>query len=455
MADSKSEFEFGPHIEELKRVLGDTISEDELRTVLAEYMKFADSGVTISEAKKAIVKKYGGQLRDLSMGEDKTLTEVTPRDSSVNLKVKVISVNDKTVNVKGQDKPIRYGLIADSTLARPFTAWESFEFDKNDVVQIKSAYAKDFRGEIQINLGKNAEVEALSSEDPTYEELMKLEISQVPTRLPGTTYKIKELRDGTRNIITTGRIIELEQREITVQGEAKTIFTGMLADETGKIAFTAWNDLGLEVDDVVKIAGAYVKSWRGVPKLNFDANCQIEKMEENETIPDLDDLSQNSLMTIEELSEMKGAFGALVEGTVLEIKKGSGLIYRCPECNRMLQRNVCMVHGAQEGNPDLRVKAVIDDGTDGLVAILNCDLTTKVLGKDIVAYQELTQASPEGNDIVIAELNDKLLAHPVQLKGNVTTDNFGLTMICTNIELFDIPEKIGEEAEKLRDELGV
>jgi replication factor A1 len=149
---------------------------------------------------------------------------------------------------------------------------------------------------------------------------------------------------------------------------------------------------------------------------------------------------------------MKGAFGAVIQGTILEIKKGSGLIYRCPECNRMLQRNVCMVHGSQEGSPDLRVKAVIDDGTDGLVAILNSDLTIKILGKDIAAYEELTRASPEGNEIVMAKLNDKLLAHPVQLNGNVTTDNYGLTMICTNIELFDIPEKLGEEAEKLRDE---
>ena len=452
---NNAEFEFGPHIEELKRVLGDAISEDELRDILAQYMKFADSGVTITEAKKAIVKKFGGQLRNLSMSEDKTLTEVTPRDSSVNLKVKVISVNDKTVNVKGQDKPIRYGLIADSTLARPFTAWESFEFEKNDVVQIKSAYAKDFRGEIQINLGKNAEVEALPSEDPTYEELMELEISQVPTRLPGTTYMINELRDGTRNVVTTGRVIDLEQRDITAQGEAKTIYTGTLGDETGKIAFTAWKDFELEVDDVIKIAGAYVKSWRGVPKLNFDRNCEVEKLDDDASIPKLENLARDQLVSIEELSEMKGAFGAVIQGTVLEIKKGSGLIYRCPECNRMLQRNACMVHGAQEGMPDLRVKAVIDDGTDGLVAILNSDLTTKVLGKDIAEYQELTQATPEGNEIVMAELNDKLLAHPVQLKGNVTTDNYGLTMICNNIELFEIPSKLSEEAEKLKDELGV
>ena len=142
---NEPENELGPHIEDLKRVLGDTVSESELKDKLMEYMKFADAGVTIFEAKKAIVKKFGGRSQDLAVGENKNLESVNARDSSVNLKVKVISINDKTVNVKGQPKEIHYGLFADTTITRPFTAWEDYQIAKGDILQIKSAYAKDFR----------------------------------------------------------------------------------------------------------------------------------------------------------------------------------------------------------------------------------------------------------------------------------------------------------------------
>ncbi len=449
------EEELGPHIEDLKRVLGDTVSESELEEKLKEYMKFSDAGVTIFEAKKAIVKKFGGRTNDLAVGENKNLEDVNSRDSSVNLKVKVISVNDKTVNVKGQDKLIYYGLFADTTIAQPFTAWEDFKLTKGDIVNIKSAYAKDFRGEVQINLGRNAIVEKLSPEDPVHDALVNIDIAKIPTKLPGTTYKLHDMTDGSRNVVTTGRIIELEAREITAQGERKTIFTGTLGDETGRIAFTAWHDFELEVDDVVTISGGYVKSWRGVPKLNFDINCKVDKHEDDDMIPDLASLSEAKLVTIEELNDQKGAFGAIVQGIVLEIKKGSGLIYRCPECNRMLQNNACTVHGNQEGVADLRVKAVVDDGTDGLVAIINNDLTTRILGKDLEASKKLTEGSPEGNEIILKELNDKLIAHPIELKGNVMTDNFGLTMICTDLNLIDITQLLAEEARKLIEDMEV
>ncbi|MCK5560241.1 MAG: hypothetical protein KAJ51_06590, partial [Thermoplasmata archaeon] len=346
-------------------------------------------------------------------------------------------------------------LFADTTIARPFTAWEDFKIAKGDILHVKSAYAKDFRGEVQINLGKMAIVEKLSAEDPASDELEKLDVAKIPTKLPGTTYKIRELQDGSRNVITTGRILELESREITAQGEQKTIFTGTLGDETGRIAFTAWNDFELEVDEVVTISGGYVKSWRGVPKLNFDINCKIDRHEDDNIVPDLASLSEAKLVTIEQLTAQKGAFGAIVHGTVLEIKKGSGLIYRCPECNRMLQKNACMVHGAQEGVADLRIKAVVDDGTDGLVAIINSDLTIKILGKDLKASQELAEATPDGNEIILKELNDKLIAHPIELKGNVTTDNFGLTMICSELNLIDITKIMDEETRKLIEDLEV
>jgi len=46
----------------------------------------------------------------------------------------------------------------------------------------------------------------------------------------------------------------------------------------------------------------------------------------------------------------------------VDVQSGSGLIKRCPECNRALVKGACGEHGKVEGVYDLRIKAVLDDG---------------------------------------------------------------------------------------------
>ena len=139
-----------------------------------------------------------------------------------------------------------------------------------------------------------------------------------------------------------------------------------------------------------------------------------------------------------------------VEGIILDIKEGSGLILRCPECNRVLRNGECMVHGVQSGKSDLRVKGVVDDGFGALMIILNSELTTKILGKTVEECEtEVKEKGPESLTSIQTELEENLLLHPMRFKGTVTTDEFGAMMICNNI---DIPV-LSEETQIKADEL--
>jgi replication factor A1 len=51
-------------------------------------------------------------------------------------------------------------------------------------------------------------------------------------------------------------------------------------------------------------------------------------------------------------------------GAVVDIQSGSGLIKRCPECNRQVKNGICGEHGKVEGVYDLRTKAGIDNGSE-------------------------------------------------------------------------------------------
>jgi replication factor A1 len=444
---TSNEIELAPHIEDIKRALGESVSIEKIKEELEKYFEY---GVGVIEAKKAIVKKLGGNLNVLFKGVDRSLADVLPTDNNIDLKVKIISINDKTVTVSGSEKVIFYGLIADQTMVRPFTAWNDFKLAKNNVVHIHSAYAKDWRGEPQINLGNNTSVEPLEDTD-----LEQLEPSSVPSILPGSEYEIGSLREGLSNITVTGRILSVEPRTVTAMGEEKEIYTGILADQTGKIAFTAWSNFNLEKNEVIKVDGAYIRSWRGVPKLNFDDRMELERLADDK-LPNIEELSSEQLVPIDHLLEIGGGMDVTVEGIIIDIKEGSGLIIRCPECKRVLRNGECMVHGAQDGKPDLRVKAVLDDGAGSIITVLNAELTSKLLGKSVSEVEsETKEKGPENLESIFQELNDILLLQPLRAKGTVTTDDYGAMMICTDMDLLMAGEEVPAKAKELLDKINM
>ncbi len=184
---------------------------------------------------------------------------------------------------------------------------------------------------------------------------------------------------------------------------------------------------------MVKITGGYVKSWKGIPQFTFDEKATVEKLDAN-TIAKKDVKTQK--IPLYELVERNGALDVEVEGTVIEIQKGSGVVQRCPQCNRVLQQGSCAVHGVVEGKTDVRMKLVIDDGVGSVSAILGKDLTEKLLGKTL----------PESEGMV-EEMNSILFGHRISLQGNALGDQFGITVIARDAKRADF--NVAAEAERL------
>jgi ssDNA-binding replication factor A large subunit len=214
----------------------------------------------------------------------------------------------------------------------------------------------------------------------------------------------------------------------------------LIGDETGKAQFTAWYDFKLKEGTVVKISGGYVKAWKGIPQFTFDEKATVEKLDVN-VISKKDVKTQKIVLS--ELVDRNGALDVEVEGTVIEIRKGSGLVQRCPECNRVIQEGVCAVHGTVEGKADLRMKLVIDDGTGSVSAILGKEVTEKLLGK--------TMNDSSNDDDLVEEMNSMLFGHRISLQGNALGDQFGVTLIARDAKRADF--NVTAEAERLSQEL--
>jgi replication factor A1 len=85
--------------------------------------------------------------------------------------------------------------------------------------------------------------------------------------------KIKDLKTGMRRVDVTAKVVEKsEPREVLSRFKDTThkVATAIIADETGNIKLTLWNEQinQVEVDDTVKIENGYVTSFRGEPQLN-------------------------------------------------------------------------------------------------------------------------------------------------------------------------------------------
>jgi len=424
------------HIDDILDVLSEDSEKEVSREELEkELRKFLEYGVPVDQAKQTLIKKFGGSVTFPSSSERTLISDLQPNESSVNLLCRVITINPKEITVKGESRKIFYGILGDESGTIPFTAWKDFEIEKGDVMEVSNAYTREWQGMVQLNFGDRVKIEKTDEE-----------------KLPESAYepkevKIKDLRSGLGTVEVTARILDLNEREVEVGGETKKVFSGIIGDETGKAQFTSWHDFDLKKGDVVRISGGYIKSWKGIPQLTFDEKAVVKKLDagklSNEEV-------QTRKMPLHLLVEKRGALDVEVEGTVIEIRGGSGLIMRCPECNRVLQNDECNIHGKVKGKPDIRIKLVVDDGTGSVNGIINREITEKLLGKTLEECKKIVEKSKDEN-VLVDEMNNMLFARRVNMRGNALGDEFGTTVIVKNAQLVDVDIK--EESARLSQEL--
>ena len=88
-----------------------------------------------------------------------------------------------------------------------------------------------------------------------------------------TELKIKELVNGMKRVSIEGKVTEKsETREVMsrFKNESYKVASVVIADETGSIKLTLWNEQidQVNVDSIVKIENGYVSSFRGEIQLN-------------------------------------------------------------------------------------------------------------------------------------------------------------------------------------------
>lgn len=437
--------EIAPHVKEIARVLEGKVKEQDITRDLENYLNVYR--MSLEASKRHIVRKYGGDPNALTKGEKKMLSQLGLSEGSVDLLVRVMSSNTREITVSGTPKTILTGILADENgTTVKFTVWDPSKADlkAGENYLIRYAYTREWNGQPEVHLGNRAVVEERPIEEVTVPEGVSVPQQQAGSYSAPVTAKVEDLRENMNNITLTGRVLSVKSRDVETPSGKKTMFSGIIADETGRVEFTAWEDFKLKEDEVITISNAYVKGWKGIPRLSFGEKAQVIRVKTK--FPSAEELSQAVRRSIEELERAGGASDVVVQGTIVDIKKGTGLIFRCPECHRVVQKGVCQVHGKVQQVPDLRIKVIVDDGTSAMTAVMKKEVSEKLTG--ITLKEALDEARETMDTEAIAHrFEERLLAKPIELRGNVISDEYGLSMNVSEAKI-SIPD-VKSEAEAL------
>jgi replication factor A1 len=175
---------------------------------------------------------------------------------------------------------------------------------------------------------------------------------------------------------------------------------GLLGDETGTIKFTKWSksDLpALEEGAVYDLRNVVTDEYEGRFSVKLNRTTVIEELDEDIEV---------------------GEDSVTAEGALVAIQSGSGLIKRCPEedCTRVLQNGRCSEHGEGEGEFDLRIKGVLDDGREVTEVIFDLETTEELTGITLDEAQEMAMDALD-TTVVADEMRDGVLGRYYTVEG--------------------------------------
>ena len=321
------------------------------------------------------------------------------------------------------------GRIADETGTIGFLSWEPFEHEVGSLVKIDGAQVRTFRDTPELNFGRTTKVEIYH--DSNFADTDSLIQQNVLT--------ISQLRDGSRDVETIVQITEWTKRSFVREGQEKFLWSGQIADPSGKCRMSAWEELPIQSSDLpltVKLKGVRVRSWQGIPDITVDKAEQVEILDSTPWDSSIDLSNHVAEVELSELVNGSSRVGISTKGIVASVREDCGIIMRCTQCRRVLKDGICAQHGSDSGNQDIRLRLVIDDGKATSSLLTNKDATLELLGigeKDIVS-----EIDSNGQMEFVQSLRNKLLGKQVMASGRAIVDEQGTMILADKTELIDI-----------------
>ncbi|MCD6206663.1 MAG: replication protein A [Methanosarcinales archaeon] len=308
------------------------------------------------------------------------IADINESEQWVNLRAKVTQLWESTSPSIAQ-----VGLIGDETGTIKFVKWAKSNLPalvEGKSYSLENMTTDEWQGRFSVKMNRTTRISELDEEIVTPDQEAQL-------------VEIDAINESNKWVNLRAKVVQLWESEHESIDQI-----GLIGDETGTIKFVKWTKSELPA----LVEG---KSY------SFE-NLTTDEFEERFSV------KFNKGSSIEELDEdIEVGFTATeFAGTMVHIQDGSGLIRRCPICNRALMKGTCMEHGNVDGDHDLRIKAVLDDGERVQEALLNREITESTSGITLDDAKEMAvDALDQG--VVLDEMKKRLLGRYYTMAGRV------------------------------------
>ncbi|MEL4305613.1 replication protein A [Methanococcoides sp. LMO-2] len=352
--------------------------------------------VPLDEARRSVIayflKEYNIDRNDFFVSSGSTplvkINEVNEGGKWVNVRGKVVQLWDNS-----HESVSQVGLIGDDTGTIKFIKWardDIPDIQEGKSYQFNNVVINEWNGRFEITLNKNTVIEEISDDIDVVSNVM----SSPGEGQPAPMVNVSDITEDGKWISMRVKLSQLWDN--THESISQV---GLIGDATGTIKFIKWTSADLadfEEGKSYLLNNVVAQEWNDRFEVTLNKNSSIEELDEDVEVG-------NSSLTF--------------SGVMVDVQSGSGLIKRCPECNRALTKGACMEHGKVDGVYDLRIKAVIDDGNIAQEAILKRDLAEQLSGMTLdEAISMAADALDQG--VVLDQMRLKLLGRYFTVTGS-------------------------------------
>lgn len=362
------------------------VDVDEAREKLEELVH--DYTVPVREARRTVMNHYidesGIDSAVIFGNRDGTdelvnIADINEDETWITIEATVVQLWDPLTESMDQ-----VGLLGDETDTIKFTKWDDSglqALEEGQSYRFESVVTDEFDGSFSVKLTKVTEIT----------EIDDIETPDLEDRL----VTVEDITEPDEWVSLEVQVTELWEPQNESIGQV-----GLMGDETGTIKFTKWAD-----SELPELQEGNVYRLDSVVTDEFDDRFSV-KLNNRSTVTELDE-------DIE-----VGDNHITVTGAMVDLQQGSGLIKRCPEedCTRVLQNSRCSEHGEVEGEFDMRLKAVIDDGNEVYDALFNLEATEAITGIELEDAKEMAKDALD-TTVVAEEMKRLILGRYYQVTG--------------------------------------
>ncbi len=401
--------------------------------------------ININQSSRVAVLRASDREVVIASSDPTPIDRVINMDGFATVVARLISIRNQPISRKdGTSGEIIKGRLADETGSIGFVSWGEFDYPIGTLLKVENASIRRFRDNPELNIGDRTKVEIFH--DGGFASLEDLEQSSV--------VQIQGLRDGATDVNSVVQVTSWEMRQYTDQsGEQKSVWGGDVVDPSGSCRLTAWTEVPIDSKSLpvaIRISNARGRSWQGSPDLVVD---RVEQVEILDAIPwdTIDPTSHTVEVTFSELLSGSSRKGITSEATVVAVQQGSGIIHRCPTCNKAMRDGSCREHGPQAGVEDLRLRMVLDDGVHNGALILGRDAAETFLNQTM---EEVSKSfASDSGEVFRNELRARTIGRRFRFTGRAIIDSEGALIMADSFENSDLEPS--ESAKAVREKWGV